>query len=74
MSAKTLGWSDIRNIGKQDKAGRWYPNDEVKEYFGAYRTPSRAWPNSYAKAAQTQKFAKWLAEHKQDIAKKLGLI
>ena len=34
----------------------------------AYRASSRAWPNSYAKAAMTKKFRKWLAENRPEIA------
>jgi len=68
---KTLTWSTIRAIGKQDGAGRWTPSAEVAEYFRNIRTPSRAWPNSMAKAAQTAKFANWLATNRPEIAAKL---
>jgi hypothetical protein len=69
---KQLDWADIKKIGKTDKANRWYPCDELAEYFNNIRSPSRAWPHSYAKAAQTQKFAKWLAENKPEIAAKFA--
>jgi hypothetical protein len=68
---KTLTWNNIRAIGKQDNAGRWTPSAEVAEYFSHIRTPSRAWPNSMAKAAQTAKFANWLATNRPEIAAKL---
>ena len=68
---KTLNWTSIRVIGKQDGAGRWTPNAEVAEYFRNIRTPSRAWPNSMAKAAQTAKFANWLITNRPEIAAKL---
>jgi hypothetical protein len=68
---KTLTWTSIRAIGKQDGAGRWTPSAEVAEYFRNIRTPSRAWPNSMAKAAQTAKFANWLATNRPEIAAKL---
>jgi hypothetical protein len=66
---KNLDWNSIRKIGRQDSANRWYPSPEIAEYFSALRAPSRAWPHSYAKAAQTAKFFKWLEEKKPEIAK-----
>jgi hypothetical protein len=68
-----LNWNTIRNIGKQDSAGRWYPAPDVAEYFSAIRSPSRAWPHSYAKAAQTKKFATWLTINRPELAAKLGI-
>lgn len=70
---KTLDWTSIRKIGKTDKANRWYPCEQVEEYFSSIRSPSRAWPHSYAKAAQTQKFARWLKENQPTVAKQVGL-
>ena len=69
----TLGWSSIRSIGKADSANRWYPCDDVAPYFASLRAPSRAWPHSYAKAAQTKKFAVWLSENRPEIATRLGV-
>ena len=71
---KKLDWQSIRLIGKSDKQNRWYPINEVAEYFYPLRRPSGAWPHSYAKAAQTAKFAKWLIENRPVIAKQLGVI
>ena len=71
---KKLDWQSIRLIGKSDKANRWYPIEDVAEYFYSLRAPSHAWPHSYAKAAQTAKFAKWLTENRPAIAQKLGVI
>jgi hypothetical protein len=71
---KQLDWQDIRKIGQSDKASRWYPAPEIAEYFGHIRSPSRAWPWSYAKAAQTLKFARWLRESRPEIAERVGLI
>lgn len=65
-----LDWVDIRSLGKSDSAGRWYPYSDISEYFNHIRSPSRAWPWSYAKAAQTKKFAKWLCANHPDIASK----
>lgn len=68
---RVLNWSDLRALGRTDNAGRWYPCDDIAEYFSAIRNPSRAWPHSYARAAMTKKFATWLANHKPEIAKGL---
>jgi hypothetical protein len=68
---KTLNWTSIRAIGKQDSAGRWTPSADVAEYFAHIRAPSRAWPHSMAKAAQTAKFANWLVANRPEIASKL---
>ena len=70
---KTLDWTSIRRIGKTDNANRWYPCEAVADYFSSIRSPSRAWPHSYAKAAQTQKFARWLHENRPELAQELGL-
>ena len=70
---KTLNWTSIRAIGRTDNASRWYPCADVAEYFETIRAPSRAWPHSYAKAAQTLKFARWLCVNRPEIAQRLGL-
>lgn len=71
----TLTWASIKAIGCYDKANRWYPTDErVKPYFDHLRSPSRTFPHSYSKSAQTKKFAQWLCENHLDLAKELGLI
>ena len=72
-SMKTLSWPHLRALGRTDNGGRWYPNDDIKPYFAPLRAPSRAWPNSYAKAAQTLKFAKWLRVNHSALADQLGL-
>jgi len=71
---KTLDWKSIRAIGKTDGAGRWHPCDDVAEYFAAIRSPSRAWPHSYARAAQTVKFARWLIVNRPAIAERLNIL
>lgn len=68
-----LDWADIYRLGKTDSAKRWMPDAEIANYFRPIRAPSRAWPWSYAKAAQTLKFAKWLREHHPDLAAAHGL-
>ncbi len=65
---QTLNWQDLRALGRSDNANRWMPRPDIAEYFSAIRSPSRAWPHSYAKAAQTQKFAKWLLENRPELA------
>lgn len=73
-TVRTLGWGDLRRLGKQDNAGRWYPCDAIDDYFVGYRHPSRAWPYSYAHAAMTQKFARWLIANRPALAREHGLI
>jgi hypothetical protein len=68
-----LTWNTICRIGEHDKFGRWYPNPDIAEYFSSLRAPSRAWPHSYARAAQTKKFASWLLANRPDIAARLGV-
>ena len=74
---KTLEWPDLWNhLGmERDKGGRWYPGDStpdsIKDYLSKYRSPSRAWPQSYAKPLLTMKFAKWLREHEPDLYEKI---
>ena len=70
---KTLGWDDLMVIGKYGKHKAWHPDDRVQEYFSDIRTPSRTWPHSYARAAQTYKFAYWLLDNRPDIAKHFKL-
>jgi hypothetical protein len=74
VSMKNLNWQDIRAIGKTDGAGRWYPCEDIVEYFATIRSPSRAWPHSYAKAAQTVKFARWLIVNRPAIAERLNIL
>jgi hypothetical protein len=71
---KNLNWQDIRAIGKTDNAGRWYPCEDIVEYFATIRSPSRAWPHSYARAAQTVKFARWLIVNRPAIAERLNIL
>ena len=69
----TLSWAHLRALGRADNGGRWYPREDIALYFNGLRAPSRAWPNSYAKAAQTLKFAKWLRVNHSALADQLGL-
>ena len=68
-----LDWTGIRSLGKTDNGNRWYPIPSIAPYFDSIRAPSRAWPNSYAKAAQTLRFAKWLKINHPAIAQNAGL-
>ena len=70
---KKLSWNELYKLGKTDNANRWYPSEEIKEYFATIRTPSRAFPHSYARSAQTMKFAKWLIKNRPEIANKFEL-
>lgn len=68
-----LDWTSLRTLGKTDNGNRWYPMPAIAPYFDSIRAPSRAWPNSYAKAAQTIKFAEWLKANHPAIAQNAGL-
>jgi len=65
---------DLRWIGEYDDVGRWYPHNRYREYFSHIRPPSRNFPLSYARAAQTKKFAKWLIQNHLDTAESLNLV
>jgi hypothetical protein len=67
---ETLNWGDLRVLGRTDKGGRWFPNPNIAEYFNSIRSPSRAWPHSYARAAQTSKFANWLFDNRAELAQR----
>lgn len=73
---KTLNWDNLKSIGKYGKHKAWHPDDSVQEYFSILRRPTRAYPHSYARAAQTYKFAYWLVENRPEIAQrfKLGIV
>jgi hypothetical protein len=63
----TLGWRYLKRLGLyQDSASRYnYSSDTpiwIQEYLSNYRSPSRAYPNSYAKALMTKKFVKLFRE------------
>jgi hypothetical protein len=65
-----LNWQDLRSLGTTGAGGGWHPNEDIAEYFKNLRTPSRAWPHSYARAAQTYKFKDWLLQNKPEIAQR----
>ena len=62
---------------KKDSAGRWEYTSKtpfkVRKYLNSYRSPSRAYPLSYAKALLTIKFAKWLCEEMPGLAVSLNV-
>lgn len=69
-------WEDLQL--SKDNGGRWSPSKETPESVYNYiidnfRSPSRAWPNSYATACLTQKFAKWLTANEPELAVKCGV-
>lgn len=69
---ETLTQSQVRALGRFDNASRWYPDEEIAEYFRSIRSPSRAWPYSYYKAAFTKKFVKWLRENRPALFESLN--
>ena len=50
--------------GSSDNGGRWYPSDaeDADGYTRSIRSPSRAWPWTYLKAACSRKHCIALAE------------
>jgi hypothetical protein len=66
----TLNWQDLRSLGTTGAGGGWHPDEDIAGYFKNLRTPSRAWPHSYARAAQTYKFRDWLLQNKPEIARR----
>lgn len=64
---KKLTTAQVKRLGEFDKASRWYPCEDVAEYFSNIRSPSRAWPYSYYKSAHTGKFYKWMENNRPDI-------
>lgn len=66
---QALSNEQLYKLGKFDNANRWHPTDDlIRPYFNNIRTPSRAWPYSYWKAAKTKKFAKWYAEKVKEVS------
>ena len=72
-TVKTLSWPHLRALGRTDNGNRWYPREDIAPYFAPLRAPSRAWPHSYAKAAHTLKFARWLRDNRPALAAQLGV-
>ena len=74
---KTLDWTDLYAMGRIDNAKRFYPISDTPaaQYINQnrYRSPSRAYPNSYAKPLLTLKFAKWLKSNYPNHAAMYGL-
>lgn len=79
IKKSTLTFPDLwESFGmSKDKGGRWETTSKtpqwVVEYLAKYRAPSRAFPNSYASAMLSQKFAKSLTENDPDLAVTLGV-
>ena len=68
-------WNDFAMV--KDNGGRWFPSDNTpayaSEFLTGHRSPSRAWPLSYAKPMLSQKFAKLVVEHDPVLAVKIGI-
>lgn len=62
-----LTWVELNRLGRTDNARRWWPCPEIASYFERIRPPSRAWPYSYARAAMTLRFARWLEVNHPNI-------
>jgi len=78
-NGNTLDWPNLwKDLGMtKDKGGRFFPSEDtpewVHDYCTQFRSPSRAWPYSYAKPLLTKKFAKLLCEKDPQLAIKLGV-
>ncbi|MEM4066714.1 MAG: hypothetical protein QXV17_07630 [Candidatus Micrarchaeaceae archaeon] len=56
---RILNGEDVIRFGYFDKAGRWWPDDDLnfmQSYCKSYREPSRKWQYSYLRAVSTKKF------------------
>ena len=74
-ATRTLTHQEIKDLGRFDNANRWYPESpRIKPYFAKIRAPSRAYPYSYWKAANTKKFANWIIDNAPLLAVEFGLI
>lgn len=79
IKKSNLSFPDLWNYFgmTKDKGDRWYPTGDTPEYvcdyLENYRTPSRAWPHSYAVAMLTQKFAKLVVINDPNLAIKLKI-
>ena len=74
-ATRTLTHQEIKDLGRFDNANRWYPESpRIKPYFKNIRLPSRAYPYSYWKAANTKKFANWIIDNAPLLAVEFGLI
>jgi hypothetical protein len=66
---ETLEWEDVFELLHRDGAGRWDVSDDtpsfIADYCRQFRTPSRAWPQSRAKALFTKKAARHII--KEDL-------
>ena len=75
---RTLNWKDLFNLASKDNGGRWHANEgtPAARYIeeNGYRSPSRAWPFSHAKALMTRKFAKWLVTNHPVDAMNLNVL
>lgn len=79
IKKSTLSFPDLwKHFGmSKDNGGRWETTANTPEwaieYLAGYRTPSRAWPNSYATAMLSQKFAKLVVENDPKLAVLVGV-
>jgi len=74
----TLGWSDLRGLGMQNRRGRCVEAtastpEYVFEYLANIREPSHRWPWSHARALLTQRFARVVVEHDPEFAVRAGI-
>jgi hypothetical protein len=74
----SLDWRDLSKLGMQRRRGDCIePTKNTPTWVVAYldniRSPSRKWPFSYARALQTQKFARVVIENDPHLALQLKI-
>ena len=53
--------------GTYVKGKQWHPPKELRLYFNNIRMPSHSWPDSYRRAAITNKFRSWYVAHYKEL-------
>lgn len=64
---KPLSNTQVCALGDFDKDGRWYPRDNIEQYFHNMLPPSKTWPLSWFQAAMTTRFANWLRRNRPQM-------
>lgn len=67
VKLKPLDNTQVCALGDFDKDGRWYPRNEIEQYFHAVLPPSKTWPLSWFQAAKTKQFITWLRHYRPQV-------
>lgn len=79
-AARRLAWPDVwkHSLLKKDNGDRWQITEGtpkiVRVYLEHIRQPSRSYPQSYARALLTSKFANYVVNNDPSLASDLGLL